>query len=233
MNSRHFGLAILAGALSVCSCSLGPGKPVSDLVAHPLKKDGRHGAFDGIWLSGHAALPSTRVARSLYIAPVSTRFLKKGRPEMAAYMAGEFGDSLNKEVGKLLASQASGGKWAVSQTPREPGVTLELAIVKLEPASVTGKIAAVGAIPLPVPGVSFLLNEFSKGSVGIEGRVIDNATHRPLVEFAACNSDPINIFSCNQFEQFACDKYNLDRFADDVAQLLPTVGVGQRKPPSS
>ena len=37
-----------------------------------------------------------------------------------------------------------------------------------------------------------------------------------MKEFYGRNRDPINIFSCNSFEEFACDKYNLDRFARDV-----------------
>lgn len=231
MNSRIVLLAALVGTLVPCSCSPGPGKPVSDLVAHPLKKDARHAAFNGIWFSGDAAAADKKGVNHLYIAPVDTRLLKTTHADMAAYMAREFGNSLGKEVRHLsTAEQRGGARWVVSEKPQSPGVTLELAIVKLKPANVTGKVAAVGAIPVPVPGVSFLLNEFSKGAVGIEGRITDNVTRKTLAEFSACNSDPINIFSCNQFKQYACDQYNLDRFAGDVAQLLPAVGVGSETP---
>lgn len=216
--------AAFAGALCLASCSLGPGKPVSDLVAHPLKKDRAHSGFDGVWFSDRMARAGKK-KMYVYVAPVETKLLKKDSG-MGSYMAGEFGDSLKKEVRTLLARQPEGQSWEWSETPRTPGVTLTLSIVKLKPASVTGKVAAVGAMPLPVPGVSFLLNEFSKGAVGIEGRIAETGSQKPLAEFAACNSDPINIFSCNQFKQYACDKYNLDRFAADIAGLLPRVGAG-------
>lgn len=47
---------------------------------------------------------------------------------------------------------------------------------------------------------------------------LDNGTI--LKEFYGRNRDPINIFSCNSFEEFACDKYNLDRFARQIAEIL-------------
>lgn len=225
MKKGFCRLAALAGALCLAACSLGPGKPVSDLITHPLQKNKAHSAFDGIWLADRREVAEQK-KMYVYVAPVQTKLPKKSSA-VGSYMAGEFGDSLKKEVRALLARQPKGRRWEWSETPRTPGVTLSLAIVKLKPASVTGKVAAVGAIPLPVPGVSFLLNEFSKGSVGIEGRLAETGTQKSLAEFAACNSDPINIFSCNQFEQYACDKYNLDRFAADIAALLPRVGAGQ------
>ncbi len=230
MRNGFARAAALVGALCVSSCTLGPGKPVSGLIEHPLQKDNRYGEFDGIWFSG-AKVPSSAKVRYVYVAPVDVQTLKNVKPGMSAYLAGEFRQSLQKEVAAALNRAQKETRWKIADTPRSPGVTLSLSIVKLKPSNVTGKVAALGAVPVPVPGVSFLLNEFSKGSVGIEGRVADNSGRGSFVEFAACNSDPINIFSCNQFEHFACGKYNLDLFAEDVAALLPAIGVGATDTP--
>ena len=72
----------------------------------------------------------------------------------------------------------------------------------------------------PIPGVSFIINHFASGAVGIEGNIVSLDNGTILKEFYGRNRDPINIFSCNSFEEFACDKYNLDRFARQIAEIL-------------
>ena len=104
---------------------------------------------------------------------------------------------------------------------RTPGVKVSLAIVQLKPTDVGGKVVALGVgIVSPIPGVSFIINHFASGAVGIEGNIVSLDNGTILKEFYGRNRDPINIFSCNSFEEFACDKYNLDRFARQIAEIL-------------
>ncbi|NVB76710.1 hypothetical protein HUV05_25080, partial [Bacteroides vulgatus] len=70
-------------------------------------------------------------------------------------------------------------RWVLSDRPRTPGVKVSLAIVQLKPTDVGGKVVALGVgIVSPIPGVSFIINHFASGAVGIEGNIVslDNGT---------------------------------------------------------
>lgn len=209
------------------SCSSSPYRPVSPLITHAADIKEAHGSLSGIWCHPSAGqfLWKKHKQQYVYVAPVDIQAIRQQFPAAAPYLASEFRDSLQKEVRLLIdrRNAASGNhpQWVLSDRPRMPGVKISLAIVDLKPTDVGGKVAALGVgIVSPIPGISFIINHFSSGAVGIEGNIValDNGT--ALKEFYGSNRDPINIFSCNSFEQFACDKYNLDRFALQIAEML-------------
>lgn len=209
------------------SCSSGPYRPVSPLITHAADIKEAHGSLSGVWCHPSAGqfLWEKQKRQYVYVAPVDIQAVRQQFPDAAPYLAREFRDSLQKEVRLLIdrknAEPGNHPRWVLSDRPRTPGVKISLAIVQLKPTDVGGKVAALGVgIVSPIPGISFIINHFASGAVGIEGNitVLDSGT--ALKEFYGRNRDPINIFSCNSFEQFACDKYNLDRFALQIAEML-------------
>lgn len=148
-----------------------------------------------------------------------------GFPKAAPYLEREFRDSVQKEVRLLLgrrnAQPGNHPHWVLSTRPRTPGVKISLAVVHLKPTDVGGKVAAMDVgIVSPIPGISFIINHLASGAVGVEGNIaaLDNGT--ALKKFYGSNRDSINMFSCKSFEEFACDKHNLDRFAAQIAEML-------------
>lgn len=146
----------------------------------------------------------------VYVAPVDIQAVRQQFPEAAPYLAREFRDSLQKEVSLLIdrrnAQPGAHTHWVLSNRPRTPGVQISLAIVHLKPTDAGEKVAALGVgIVSPIPGISFLINHLASEAVGIEGNItaLDNGT--AVKEFYGRNRDPVNIFSCNSFEEFTRD----------------------------
>lgn len=209
------------------SCSSGPYRPVSPLITHAPETEEAHGNFGGVWCHPSAGqfLWKQQKRQYVYIAPVETNAIRQQFPEASPYLAREFRDSLQKEVRLLIdRNKAKPGhhvRWTLSDRPRTPGVKVSLAIVRLKPTDVEGKVVALGVgIASPIPGISFIINHFASGAVSIEGNIVSLDNGTTLKEFYGRNRDPINIFSCNSFEEFACDKYNLDLFARQIAEML-------------
>lgn len=209
------------------SYSSGPYRPVSPLITHAADIQEVHGSLSGVWCHPSAGqfLWKKQERQYVYVAPVNIQAVRQQFPEAAPYLAREFRDSMQKEVRLLIdrrnAQPGNHLHWVLSDRPRTPGVKISLAIVHLKPTDVGGKVAALGVgIVSPIPGISFIINHLASGAVGVEGNIaaLDNGT--ALKEFYGRNRDPINIFSCNSFEEFACDKYNLDRFAAQIAEML-------------
>lgn len=209
------------------SCSSGPYRPVSPLITHATDIKEAHGSLSGVWCHPSAGqfLWKKQKRQYVYVAPVDIQAIRQQFPDAAPYLAREFRDSLEKEVRFLIdrrnAASGTQARWVLSDRPRMPGVTISLAIVDLKPTDVGGKVAALGVgIVSPIPGISFIINHFASGAVGIEGNIVSLNNGDTLKEFYGRNRDPINIFSCNNFEEFACDKYNLNRFARQIAEML-------------
>ena len=209
------------------SCSSGPYRPVSPLITHAAELKEARGNLGGVWCHPSAGQFPWKQQRGqyVYMAPVEISSIRQQFPEASPYLAREFRDSLQKEVRLLIDrnNEKPGNhvRWVLSDRPRTPGVKVSLAIVQLKPTDVGGKVVALGVgIVSPIPGVSFIINHFASGAVGIEGNIVSLDNGTILKEFYGRNRDPINIFSCNNFEEFACDKYNLDRFARQIAEIL-------------
>lgn len=189
------------------SCSSGPYRPVSPLITHAAELKEARGNLGGVWCHPSAGqfLWKQQRRQYVYIAPVEISFIRQQFPEASPYLAREFRDSLQKEVRLLIDrnNEKPGNhvRWVLSDRPRTPGVKVSLAIVQLKPTDVGGKVVALGVgIVSPIPGVSFIINHFASGAVGIEGNIVSLDNGTILKEFYGRNRDPINIFSCNSFE---------------------------------
>lgn len=209
------------------SCSSGPYRPVSPLLTHAADLKEARGAPGGVWRPTSAGqfLWEQQRGQYVYIAPVKISSIRQQFPEASPYLAREFRDSLQKEVRLLIDrnNEKPGHhvRWVPSDRPHPPGVKVSLAIVHLKPTDVGGKVAAPGmGIASPIPGVSFIINHFASGAAGIEDNIVSLNNGTSSKEFYGRNRDSINIFSCNSFEEFACDKYNLDRFARQIEEIL-------------
>ena len=187
------------------SCSTPPYRPVSHLITHSLDAEKAHGSFTGIWHQGASAHPRQKKGTQyVYVAPVDMEAIRQRFPEAAPYLAREFRDSLQKEVQQVIEDRnAKAGnvfRWKLTDRPRTPGMQISLAIVQLKPTDVGGKVVALGVgIVSPIPGVSFMINHFSSGAVGIEGNISSLDSSSSLTEFSGHNTDPIRAHLTNVF----------------------------------
>ena len=116
----------------------------------------------------------------IYIAPVETlhlrpigtklagaqyRLLKKDRP------VSRITDEIRKEFIEAF-EESSEPRYRIVYTPTPDSFTLQLALIELDPSSVTGNIVCKGASVALTPAAA-LGSVFTNGKIAIEGRLID------------------------------------------------------------
>jgi hypothetical protein len=140
-------------------------------------------------------MPKTE-AKSLYIAPISLEYLrdptkrlarmseKTNRPEAAKKLA-EYGQ---QAFGKAFKSSPN-AVYAVDSVAKPKGATLKLAITELNRNTIVGALGRLAPNASGVPGLGPALSLSGatrplKGSIAIEGKLIENRTGKVVYQFA-------------------------------------------------
>lgn len=214
-------LLLLAAELLLNSCAPDL-QPASTLITHELVRD-EMGDFDGVW----RAPPTRKYMRmkrgSMYFSPLDTSLIRSKYPQEAAHLQTQMHDQIVSYIGKALEENNEKFKthWRLADTPEDATLIIEMKIVKLEPTKgIVNLLGFVGSFFSPVPGTSTVLSQFTKGSIGIEGRVIDAATRRSLFEFKDTNKDETLLFSFNDYGQFGHSEENMEAWAENLAELI-------------
>lgn len=166
--------------------------------------------FHKIWWPRDAHVIATAAARSqIYIQPVSLAYLrpvKKPLPrkeiewgsiqrrenDMAFY--------LRNEVGRAFLRSPS-PRYRLASAPGKDSLTLELAIVELNPTSPKGNAVKTG-LKFVVGPVAGLGGYFTKGNIAIEGKLRDSRTGALLFQFADNEADKMTFYSLRDFRPY-------------------------------
>jgi len=163
---------------------------------------------------------------SIYVAPVVTAYLRPARGTVTQKAGGmpKAARPVREIAGLLRHSFENASRQSpqpmlhLTRSPHLGGVTLELALVELNPTDAAGNVAK-SAIP---GGAGALLGGFTSGNIAIEGRVHDNLTGNILFEFADNEADKKSVASVRDYGAFAHAQISIQEWARQFEELTRT-----------
>lgn len=232
-------LKVLCIAGSLCSCQttnrLLHAKPaaLSPFIEqhHEMQPARGRVPFNRVWRNFDRDA-QWRVAQKteIYIAPVTLRYLL---PVKQAFVRKEIANGLvtRNEAGVAQQLRAKfADAFIHSHSPRyrlvtKPGaksVTLELAIVELNPTSAKGNAVKTAAkfVVGPLAGLGGI---FTKGNIAIEGRVRNTATGELIFQFADNEADKMTFYSVRDFKPYGHAVVAMDEWAAQFEEFTRTM----------
>lgn len=157
---------------------------------------------------------------AIYIAPVSLDYLRsidkalvsgevtigtldRKEDEIAAYMQEVFVEAFQK---------SPKARYKVATQPGEDTVTLQLALVELNPTSAKGN-AVLNTLNFFFGPLVYIGAVFTKGNIAFEGRLSNSTTGEAIVEFADNEEDPMTIYSVRDFVSYGHAKRAIRNWA--------------------
>jgi hypothetical protein len=216
MRFPHSIFALLLLGLPACSAAnrLLKAKPLglSPFFEEPwLAQDAsKQLGFQKVWITPDSQMLAAGMAkRKLYIAPLRLEYL---RPVNRAVASGEvaWGGVQRRELDVCVRLREEFVS-AFRQSPRplyrlvdQPGkdtLTLQLAVIELNPTSPKGNVA-VTVLKLVVTPVIGLAAYFTKGNMAIEGKVVDSGSGRVFFQFADNESDKLTFINTRDYQPY-------------------------------
>lgn len=211
--------------------------PLSSFLEHrgEMSKHRERAPFHKVWSNPDAAVRQRATAqKEIFIAPVSLEHLRpvkkalvrneirigsidRREKEMAERLRAEFAEAFRK-------SPAPRYRLASAATPES--VTLELALVELNPTSPKGNAVKTAAkfVVGPLAGLGGI---FTKGNVAVEGRVRNTATGEVVFEFADNEADLMTFYTVRDFRPYGHAVHAMKAWAEQFEQFVRT-GPGHR-----
>ncbi|MCX6855610.1 MAG: DUF3313 family protein [Verrucomicrobia bacterium] len=118
----------------------------------------------------------------------------------------------------------------VSQ-PSADALILQLAIIELNPTSPKGN-AVMTMMKLAVSPVAGLASFFTKGTMAIEGKVIEPSSGRAFFQFADKEADRLTFLSTRDFQPYGHAVYTMREWAVQFEEVTRTA-PGQKMKDSS
>lgn len=221
MNRDYFLVSLLAVLVclsSMVSCRSAnqflKAKPVqlSGFVEHPkqMRENRQRAPFHKVWASPDAGLRGRAIPkRQIYIAPVSLRYLRGVKKPLVREEI-ELGSIERNEVGMAVRlrhefayafAQSARPRYVLAQRPGVDTVTLELALVELNPTSPKGNMVKTG-LKFVIGPFAGLGSYFTKGNVAIEGKVRNSQTGELLFQFADNEADKMTFYTMRDFRPY-------------------------------
>ena len=232
MNTRILRSLILGSALTAltagCATSSSGLKaktvPASAFLAGagPIKPNRERAPFNGVWVS--PKFEAVRGSyRGIFIAPVTTQYLRAvDRPLVSAMEGPKAKDRPVAQTAEILRNDfiaafrdAPGGRYAVAPGKGAGVLTLELALVEMNPTNVVGNAVKYGA-----PGGS-VVAPVTKGNCAIEGKLRDSMTGQVLFAFADNEQDKFGI-TLRDFSSYGHARSSIKDWAKQFAELMRT-----------
>lgn len=216
MRFRHFIFALfLLALLSSCSSvqRLLKAKPVplSPFFEQPhLAQDGQgHLPFQKVWTTPDAHVMTTCLAkRQLYIAPVTLAYLRPVNRTLATQEIAWGVQRQEMAVAQRLLEEFIAAfrrsprpLYQLVNRPGKDSLTLQLAIIELNPTSPKGN-AVMTVLKFAVTPVAALGRFFTKGNMAIEGRVVDSASGRAFFQFADNEQDKLTFINARDYHAY-------------------------------
>ncbi|MCE9609164.1 MAG: DUF3313 domain-containing protein [Chthoniobacter sp.] len=233
MNISHLSSLALATALAIattgCSTSSSGLKaktvPTSAFLDHgsSMRPHRERAPFNAVWVS-----PKFEAVRANYrginIAPVNTHYLRAvDRPLVTMLEGPKAKDRPVAASAEVLRQafvaafrDAPGGRYQLTSGRGPAVLSLELALVELNPTNVVGNAVKYGA-----PGGS-VVAPATKGNCAIEGKLKDSRTGELLFAFADNEHDKFGIVSLRDFSSYGHARSTMKDWAKQFAELMRT-----------
>ena len=184
------------------------------------------------WINPSVAAQNSAAKKNqLYIAPVSLEHLRR-ISKTASRM--ESTDASQQKAAKVLATylhdeftsafrKSSGAHYKIVDTPSSDALRLDLALVELNPNSISAGVVRTAASLLTVPGVDSLLGRPLKGNLAIEGRLSDPSRRQTLFEFADREENKSSVlFTFDDFTTYGQARNAIREWAAQFEEMTRT-----------
>ncbi|TLD72377.1 DUF3313 domain-containing protein [Phragmitibacter flavus] len=185
---------------------------LSSFVEFPdqMKKSRERAPFHKVWSSPNPEVRGRAIPkRQIFIAPVTLQHLRPvGKPLVRKEI--ELGSITRDEAGmaKQLRQEFAGAfarserpRYVLSRYPGPDTVTLELALVELNPTSPKGNVVKTG-LKFVIGPFAGLGGYFTKGNVAIEGKVRNSQTGELIFQFADNEADKMTLYTLRDFRAY-------------------------------
>lgn len=158
-----------------------------------LKEDRKRSPFLGNWWNHDQRVQkAAQQVKQIYIAPVFTDHLRPLKQKLTKL---EFSDERRDKKMDVLAEyarekfihafkHAKNSRFTVTDAPAKDVMTLKLSIFEWEPNTVTGLLAREAVDLVTLPMIGDLLAKPARGTIAIEGMLIEPKTGKSFFEFA-------------------------------------------------
>lgn len=240
--ARLLALVVICIAVTGCDSFNRAVKPkaarTSAFLSHgkDLRAD-PHSPFSLNWTNSSRSVQSAaRQRNEIWIAPVSLQYLrpisklaskvesndaaqKAGARQLAALMHTEFVDAFRK---------SPHSRYRLANRPNSKAVVLELALVELNPNSISAGMFRTALNVAAVPWTDALVGRSFKGTIAIEGKLRDYPTKNTLLEFAD-NEESKSTFllSFRDFTRYGQAQQAIGEWAAQFEQLTRTPPNGK------
>jgi hypothetical protein len=179
--------------------------------------------FNSVWVNPALNAQAANY-KSIYIAPVNTQFLRPvDRPLVTVLEGPKAKDRPVDETASLLRSgftaafrSSPTSRLKVANGPGPGVLTLQLALIELNPTNVVGNAVKYGA-----PGGS-VVAPMTKGNIAIEGKLTDSSKGTLLYQFADNEQDPFTAVSLRDLSSYGHSRTAIRDWARQFEELMST-----------
>lgn len=232
-------LAAVLIAASLCSCQpankllKAKPAPLSTFLEqrHTMSTQRQRLPVHYVWRN-HYRDQQERVAKKteIYVAPVTLRYLRPVKKKLARWEI-EHGSIKRDEQGVARELQAAFAnaflkspqpRYQVAKSPNAKSITLELALVELNPTSAKGNAVKTVAkfVVGPLAGLGGI---FTKGNIAIEGKVRNSATQELIFQFADNEKDKMTWYSLRDFRPYGHARIAIAEWAAQFEEFCRTL----------
>jgi hypothetical protein len=200
----------------------------------------QHLPFHKVWITPDpTVLANGKSKKKLYIAPVTLRFLRPVDKKMATLEISRGGVQRQEaDVARRLHEEfvlafrrSPRPMYQLVSQPSADALILQLAIIELNPTSPKGN-AVMTMMKLAVSPVAGLASFFTKGTMAIEGKVIEPSSGRAFFQFADKEADRLTFLSTRDFQPYGHAVYTMREWAVQFEEVTRTA-PGQKMKDSS
>ena len=248
LHLRLLSIVMIPITCSLCSCQTSnrllhaKKVPLSPFIEQPhvMTPARQRVPFHLIWRNFDRDVQWRVVKKTeIYIAPVTLRHL---RPVKKALVKKEIQQGTVKRDESRMAQvlrakfanafiHAPAPRYKLTMSPTANSVTLEMAIVELNPTSPTGNVVKTAAkfFVGPLAGLGGI---FTKGNIAIEGKVRNSATKELIFQFADNEADKITLYTLRDYKPYGHATVAMDEWAaqfEEFTRTMPNHRVAESK----
>lgn len=233
MNSIQINFKLAAGGLAavlLSGCQVFEAKPAGDSGYNPgtAPMATRAKFLQQTWIApAYRGQPVLSKFSSVYVAPVNTQYLagqswwqqQSSKQSTLAHDANLLSRRMRAAYWRALANYP-GSRLPVAARPGNGVLVIQLALVELVPSKAYWNAAATTA-GFVLPGAG-LLSAAGRGSIAMEGRLVNGATGELIATFKDRRADKVAPINLGSYSWYHGAEGNIADWASETAELLNT-----------